>query len=191
MAPRTSKQYDKIRKDRKEAITDAALHGFAEEGYHAASMSLIAKKAGISKGLIYNYFESKEQLLQYIMIDLLEEVMKVFENDLNDKMTKKNFINLLNKNFELVLKDTKKWKLYFAIIVQPQVMALIMAPLMERMQPFMKSYISYFERQGHKDPIAVMRYFSAVLDGVQMHIMLDPTSFPVEEAKKMIIKQFA
>jgi AcrR family transcriptional regulator len=191
MAPRTSEQYKQIRSDRKVVITDAALHVFAEEGYHSASMSLIAKKAGISKGLIYNYFESKEALLKYIMIALVEDVLHMYEKDGKKEMTRADFIHFLNMNIDLVLKDTKKWKLYFTIIVQPQVMALVMAPLMERMQPFMKLYINYFKKKGHEDPVAVMRYFSAVLDGIQMHIMLDPVSFPVEQAKKMIIKQFA
>ena len=45
--------------DRKKAILDAPLQVFADEGYHNASISKIAKAAGVSKGLMYNYFESK------------------------------------------------------------------------------------------------------------------------------------
>jgi len=37
----------------------------------------------------------------------------------------------------------------------------------------------------------MMRYYSAVMDGVQLHIMMDPENFPVEKVKQMMINQFA
>ena len=61
MSPRTKQQFEEIRSDRKDQLLDAALHVFAEEGYHSASVSKIAKYAGVSKGLMYNYFHSKKK----------------------------------------------------------------------------------------------------------------------------------
>ncbi|PLX21155.1 MAG: hypothetical protein C0599_08290 [Salinivirgaceae bacterium] len=53
-------------KSKKEKIVDAAITLFGENGFHNTSISQIAKNAGVSKGLMYNYFESKEELLKYI-----------------------------------------------------------------------------------------------------------------------------
>ena len=50
---------------------------------------------------------------------------------------------------------------------------------------------NYFVSKGHEDPMTVMRYYSAVLDGVQMHVLIDPENFPVEKVKQMMIDQFA
>ena len=47
MSPRTTEQNKKIRVDRKAAILDAALHVFAEEGYHSASISKVSKMHNI------------------------------------------------------------------------------------------------------------------------------------------------
>lgn len=47
---------------RREAILDVASDVFLEEGYANASMSTIAARVGGSKGTLYNYFKSKEQL---------------------------------------------------------------------------------------------------------------------------------
>ena len=47
---------------RREAILDVAQEVFLEEGFAAASMSTIAARLGGSKGTLYNYFRSKEQL---------------------------------------------------------------------------------------------------------------------------------
>lgn len=52
---------------RREAILDVAQEVFLDEGYVAASMSAIAAKLGGSKGTLYNYFKSKEELfLAYV-----------------------------------------------------------------------------------------------------------------------------
>ena len=60
MSPKTVVQNKIIREEKKDLILTTALKIFAEEGYHASSVNKIADKANISKGLIYNYFDSKE-----------------------------------------------------------------------------------------------------------------------------------
>jgi AcrR family transcriptional regulator len=50
------------RDSRREAILDVAAEVFMECGYAAASMSAIAARVGGSKGTLYNYFKSKEEL---------------------------------------------------------------------------------------------------------------------------------
>ena len=48
--------------ERKQEIIDGAIRLFAEKGYDKTSISDIAKSLGISQGLCYRYFESKEQI---------------------------------------------------------------------------------------------------------------------------------
>jgi AcrR family transcriptional regulator len=50
------------RADREQQILDAAVHEFGGRGYAHASMAVIARRAGISKPLIYEYFGSKDGL---------------------------------------------------------------------------------------------------------------------------------
>jgi AcrR family transcriptional regulator len=57
----------KVRVDRdvrREAILDAAAEVFMDVGFAAASMSMIAARVGGSKGTLYNYFKSKEELFE-------------------------------------------------------------------------------------------------------------------------------
>src|SRR5437867_11793328 len=49
--------------DRRTQILDAALVCFAKRGFHQASMHDISAEAGISVGLIYRYFENKEDVI--------------------------------------------------------------------------------------------------------------------------------
>ncbi len=48
--------------DRRQVLLSAALHEFFERGFTAARMDDIAKRAGVSKGALYLYFDSKEAL---------------------------------------------------------------------------------------------------------------------------------
>jgi AcrR family transcriptional regulator len=54
--------------DKREAILAATLRLVSERGFHDAPMSLIAKEAGVSAGIIYHYFANKEDLIHALFI---------------------------------------------------------------------------------------------------------------------------
>ncbi len=62
---------------KKNSIFQAALQVFGEMGFHRATMDMIAQIAGIGKGTLYRIFESKEELLEQLMI---EEYRKIVAN---------------------------------------------------------------------------------------------------------------
>ena len=49
--------------DKRRLILDAAVHVFARQGFHACRVSDIADEAGVAYGLVYHYFDSKDQVL--------------------------------------------------------------------------------------------------------------------------------
>ena len=57
----------KVVEDRRDQIIDAAMQVFAQKGFTRATNKDIAREAGITPGLIYYYFESKEDLLKTII----------------------------------------------------------------------------------------------------------------------------
>src|SRR5258708_16776644 len=57
----------KVVEDRRDQIMDAAMRVFAQKGFMKATNKDIAREAGITPGLIYYYFESKEALLKAII----------------------------------------------------------------------------------------------------------------------------
>ncbi len=191
MAPRSEAQFAQIREERKHQILEAALHVFAEDSYHGSSMAAVAKHAKISKGLIYNYFKSKEEILISLVVDVFDEVMEHMDLNLNEPLTKASFIQVIEKSVDEVVKNPQRWKLYMSLSFQPDVTPILMEQMMPKVQPFMVQLTNYFVEKGHEDPMTIMRYYSAILDGVQMHILMDPENFPVEKVKQMMIDQFA
>jgi len=73
LSPLNRQRLDQIRDERREEIKQAALKVFARRGYTGTKMSLIAKEASISEGLIYRYFHSKKELFITLIQELMEE----------------------------------------------------------------------------------------------------------------------
>ena len=73
-----------VKKEKQDAIINACLKVFAENGYKKASTDVIVKTAGISKGLLFHYFESKkgayefiyDYSVKYMMLELTQSVRK-------------------------------------------------------------------------------------------------------------------
>ena len=57
------KAFEKLPPVKQRRIMDSALKTFAENGYEAASISIICKRSGISNGALYKYFKNKEAIL--------------------------------------------------------------------------------------------------------------------------------
>jgi TetR/AcrR family transcriptional regulator, fatty acid metabolism regulator protein len=67
--------------DRRQQILDAAVRVFARQGFHTCRVSDIADEAGVAYGLVYHYFQSKEQVLDTLFEErwdiLLEAISQV------------------------------------------------------------------------------------------------------------------
>jgi AcrR family transcriptional regulator len=55
-----------VPEDKRQLILDAAVRVFARKGYHTSRVGDIAEEAGVAHGLLYHYFNSKEELLETI-----------------------------------------------------------------------------------------------------------------------------
>jgi AcrR family transcriptional regulator len=78
VAPLNDHQLDQLRDERREQIKKAALKVFARRGLIGTKMSMIAKEAGISQGLSYRYYSSKDELFIALVKDAMEETAKAF-----------------------------------------------------------------------------------------------------------------
>jgi TetR/AcrR family fatty acid metabolism transcriptional regulator len=71
--------------DRRRQILDAAVRVFARQGFHTCRVSDIADEAGVAYGLVYHYFQSKEQVLDTLFVDrwsiLLEAIAEIDSRD--------------------------------------------------------------------------------------------------------------
>jgi AcrR family transcriptional regulator len=74
-----AKPRDLRKAERREAILVAALDEFSAQGFAAARLDDVAKRAGIAKGTLYLYFHSKEALFQELVRTMLTPVVGSIE----------------------------------------------------------------------------------------------------------------
>ena len=89
---------------------------FMEEGYLNVTIDRIAKGANISKGLMYNYFFGKEQLLDFIIDQIMSEMSEFSENILKEKDPIKKMETLLKMTFKLLREKADFWKTVMPVI---------------------------------------------------------------------------
>ena len=79
--------------DKRRLILDAAVTVFARQGFHSCRVSDVADEAGVAYGLVYHYFDSKEEILNelflerwQIMLDAITEIDSLTEVPARDKL---------------------------------------------------------------------------------------------------------
>jgi AcrR family transcriptional regulator len=122
MSPRTAIQFKEIREEKRSLIMDTALEHFAREGFHNTTINHIAKHAGISKGLMYNYFKSKDELLAEIIDRSVNEMYMYFDTDRDGILSGNEFELFIRKLFTLLKEKRSFWQLFFQLIMQKDVM---------------------------------------------------------------------
>ncbi len=116
--PRNKEQNEAIRTEKRQLIMDTALALFAEDGYAHTSIAQIAGVAGISKGLMYTYFENKEDLLQQIILSGYE---KIAVSRFTAEMTPEEFLHNIETMFDQMILYKDFFRLYLALSIQPSV----------------------------------------------------------------------
>src|SRR5512137_796347 len=116
MSPRTPQQFKEMREEKMTLIMDVALEHFANEGYYRTTISHIARHARISKGLMYNYFESKEALLRAIVHKSVNEIYHNLDIDKDGYLSNEEF-EIFVRKLDKMLKEKKYfWRLLFQLL---------------------------------------------------------------------------
>ncbi len=188
--PRTIEQYEQIRAEKKSLIMEAAIEVFAEKTFQGASVSMIAKKAEISKGLLYNYFESKEALLKEIIKGASDKIYQYFDPNHDGVLTKDEFFFFIRKNIHIVKENINYWKLYSALVLQPDVMKLIEHDFGDVAANYGKLIYDLFQRCGVKDVRGEILLFTALMKGAIIQYVSMPDIYPIDDFEKKIIEYY-
>ncbi|HEX2921095.1 MAG TPA: TetR/AcrR family transcriptional regulator [Bacteroidales bacterium] len=183
MAPRSKAQFKSIREEKRALIMDAALEHFARDGYHNTTITHLARHAGISKGLMYNYFTSKEELLAEIINKSMNEVSAYFDPDRDGILTEEEFELFVRKYLLLIKGKVAFWQLLLQLMLQKDVREQLLVAYsgkpqqggFYKMSPHSKSdvfriILDYYMRKKESkppdyDPVLEMNMFMYTLSG--------------------------
>ena len=189
MSPRTAIQNEQIRADSKHKIMDAAFNLIAKNGYEATSIAMIAKNAGVSKGLLYNYFTSKEELVKALVFGAMEEGDNVI-GDLMDSNPSTTLKNIFLWFFKEMRERPEHWKLITELTFKIEKFDFVHDIVTSKMTEYVAFFEALLIQVGHENAKNEARVISAILDGIGFHALMMMEDYPLDEMEEYLIKKY-
>ena len=189
MAPRSNDRNQEIRKQSRRQIKDSAFELFARYGYSDTSVSGIARRAGVSKGLIYHYFSSKEEILQAIFDDLTEwgdQAMDFPEN----LSSRERIERMLNMIFGYIRESSEVVRLMISLALQPDAVAKLESSIREYNERQVNILTTLLSDLGYEDPETEAYYLAAKLDGMTLGYITLGEDYPFDNIKRKILNEY-
>jgi AcrR family transcriptional regulator len=188
MSPKTQEQFEEMRESRRLKIMEVAMRLFALEGYGHVSISKLAIEAGISKGLMYHYFESKDALLTAIIEHGMNQFMDLFDPDHNGILEPKEMESFIRKIFETVRSHQEYWIHFISVLLQPNVKEYLKENSFALpVEKYMQMLFQYFEKRGFDDPALEMVTFAALIEGFGVLLIY---AYPVYQFPEELMAKF-
>jgi AcrR family transcriptional regulator len=169
--------------EKQQSIVTAALELFSKEGYNATSTSKVAKKAGVSEGLIFRHFRNKEGLLHAI----LDEGERRFKALLVDIVMETNPAEVIRKTIlmssQIDESDYEFWKLQFKLKWELEVSSD------EKMEPLNMALTNAFQKLGYTSPEQEAGLVLLFVDGLGSAV-LKGSSIDANEMTQFILKKY-
>lgn len=124
MSPRNERRNQQIKDERQEQILDAALKVFATSGFTATKISDIANAAGVSHGLVYHYFSSKEQIFNELVGLAVDGSVGTLAQVDQLPMQPINKVRAITEFILKGIADTEETAYYFLLMVQARISRL-------------------------------------------------------------------
>lgn len=198
--PRSPELNARMRERTVAAIQRAALQLFASRGFHAASIAAIARRARVAKGLVYNYFRSKDDLLVAIVRDRLRAatVLDTAATDVASAGAAARLRQHVVRGTERALRDPELYRVYFGLLLQPDmapVLARVETALGEELRAEVARLAALFGEVSNRPDLDVT-LFQMALNGLALTLLVrpdlleQPEAFPLPALQDRLVALF-
>jgi AcrR family transcriptional regulator len=170
-------------------ILKTALRLFAAHGYAGTSIRMIAESAGISVGLLYNYFPSKADLLGALFEESMRDVQASFASAESASTPPERIERLVRSSFEILDSNRDFWRMSYGVRMQPAVVAGLGKRLRTWTMTIQSTLARYLKEAGRVSRRSMLRYFCADRRRVAA-LRARPQGVPVNEVADGIIALF-
>lgn len=170
-----------VTEERTAQILDAATEVFVKKGLGKTRMDDIAKVAGVSKGTLYLYFESKETIIGALLNKLLQRELDSAERLIGDKASVEEKLNAF---VDVAIADVKNMlpmtPLFFEFLAIMQRRGIAKKQMSAILHEFVKVIMPLIEQGVESgelrrvDPFAVTVAVAAIFEGAVMLWVYDP-----------------
>ena len=189
MSPRSKQQFEAIRASSTSRIMDAALELFGTVGYQSTTIAQIADKAGVSKGLIYNYFDSKESLLKAMIDELAKEGEKIIQKVTVDD-PREMLELMIRGTFEWLRKHEKQNRLIMGLVTQIDQFDFVHDMANTKMKEYMELIADLLRKIKFPNHRTEARILATLFDGIGIQYLVLKQDYPLDEVEEMLIERY-
>ncbi|MBC5991787.1 TetR/AcrR family transcriptional regulator [Pontibacter cellulosilyticus] len=177
------------REQSRQLLIETGLKLFSQKGFEATSIRAIAKEAGISLGLMYNYFPGKTDLLRAIFQEGQSDIEATFEQ-VQESMVGLPGIERHIRNIVSLLKEKREfWRLLHSLRMQSEIVTEMMGSIEQQVAYIQQMIGNNLKEVGYQNPAEEALLLFATLDGMASHYLLDP-SYPIDDVASYLIQKY-
>ena len=183
-----------MRESSRARIVAGSVAAFARKGFHASSMEDVATEAGVSKGLPYTYFRSKEDLLVETIRDRIGHLFSIAAAVDPAQPPEARLASIVDALFTHVRKAPEVFRLYLALTLEKS-LAPVAARTRRALSGYLESYLGAvrqaFADLGSEDPDLDALLFRSALLGTFIHHVRHFEDVPFDAVRDRLIAAFS
>lgn len=187
---------EEVNEKKLKILFQAAAARFGDEGYSETTMESIAGEAGVSKGTLYYYFDSKEELFFELLLHWIEKFEERWSGLEDDELP----VKALEEFHEMIMATVDEMSSFGRLTLEfwanasrKKKLEKTLNKLLNQYRERIASVIEAGIEEGtfrQVDSWAASSALVAAYDGLWLHWILDPESFELEEAGRQLITNF-
>ena len=190
MAPRTTAQFEAIREKRREKIILAAMELFSRQTYHNTSVADISKQAGVSKGLIYNYFTTKEDILNGILDYLFAIGDQMVAETRAAGTPKEELRHLIGQVFRFLHQQALISRMLIPLALEMGKFDFINEVIDRKMRDYLGLLVQIFSDMDYPDPEMEAWTLGVLFDGISLDYNVLGDRMPLDRMEQYLYKRY-
>ncbi len=183
------------KEQKKSEIARASIALFARNGFENTTIQEIADSAGIGKGTVYQYFDSKEEIILKAAMEIIAEISQMLAAFDPEQMDPGQWLSWLVDSTASMVDATEDfftvymeiWLMYLRSSRYSVSMMMLKEALAQYRMAILRMARVGMERglfRQDLDPDSFAKGFVATLDGIAFHYLLDKGSFDVRKVSQ-------
>lgn len=190
MAPKVSEEHVA---ERRNQILDAAVATFSRNGFHQTTIEDIRVESGLSRGAIYHYFKSKEDIIDGIRERSSGQAEDIYSKVLAGKDAETRLMDLVAASFSMMASpaSVEANRLGVYLWAESLVNPRILAGQLPSFKPYLEiiaSDVRDLQAEGkvnvNLDPLAAARVIAATMLGLQIQLTWEPDEVDMDKARQ-------
>lgn len=192
MSPKVSEEH---LEERRNQILDAAVINFSRKGFHQTTIEDIRLESGLSRGAVYHYFKSKEDIIDAIRGRSSGQADDIFEETFKGDDVFSDLLDLVSASFNVMSSPESVDANRLAMFLWAE--SLVNQRIMDGQIPSFKPYLNLIAKSisdaqlegkisAELDSQAIARTIAGMILGLQVQLTWEPEA-DIDEAKRVVV----